>query len=295
MASHDCRQEYSDTPPARRSSLLQVGVVVLAILVLIALLAPGVQRGRSFSRRAECQSNLKSILLMVFSYTNGYSPDTYWHVVAHMPPVSAEIGNVDYAPRTIGIHRSRPTTPADREISVTRNLYNHILVRYGLPRSFICPESGDYEAKEDAFAFEDFASIRNVSYGQQVPYGKFGRPGLMGDEMMPLLADKGPYGTAMESGNTPPGPPTVGVGADAVDWRPWNSPNHGGEGQNVGLADGSVSWCRVPVVGLRGDNIYTRWSQADGGLGTDTLPRVQGTPPTRNETPWSNTDTLIYP
>ncbi len=229
------------------------------------------------------------------TYVGGYSSGEEWLLVPHKPPMLAEVGNVDYAPRKVGIHRWRKTTPEDREISTTRNLYGHILLRSHSARSFICPESGDMVAKENPFAVEDFASIRNVSYGQQVPYGKFGRPGLDRDEAMPLMADKGPYGAALESGGTPPGAPTVGAGADAADWRPWNSPNHGGEGQNVLFGDRSASWCRVPAVGLKGDNIYTRWSQADGGAGTETRPRVQGTPPTRNETPWSHTDTLIYP
>ena len=45
------------------------------------------------------------------------------------------------------------------------------------------------------------------------------------------------------------------------DFKPFNSPNHGGrgqgEGQNVGRADGSVAFAKNPLAGIDGDNIYS--------------------------------------
>ncbi len=268
--------------------------MVLAILVLIALLTPGVQRGRRLSRRAECMRNLQALGIAAITHA-GQQSDSLWWLAPHAPAAVPEVGSVDYAPGKIGIHRHRETTFDDREISTTRNLYSYVWTGSVLPRSFICPDSGDEVVEEDALVVRDFASIRNVSYGHQVPYGQFGKPCLEPQGAMPLAADKGPYGVALESGGQPPDTPAVGTLAGAADWRPWNSPNHGGEGQHVLFSWGNVSWCRVPVAGVGGDNIYTRWSQADGGLGGNTRPRMQGTPPTRNETPWSDTDTLIYP
>jgi prepilin-type processing-associated H-X9-DG protein len=110
-----------------------------------------------------------------------------------------------------------------------------------------------------------------------------------------LVADKGPYGSALESKARNPGVPRLRIGASPDDWVPWNSPNHGGEGQVALFADGHAEFLGKPISGVGGDNIYTRWSAADGGGAVSSLPRVQGTPPTGIETPWSDTDSLIYP
>ena len=110
-----------------------------------------------------------------------------------------------------------------------------------------------------------------------------------------LAADKGPFSRALETGAADPGTPTADMNSPSYDWTPWNSLNHGGEGQNVLLADGSASWMFTPLAGTSQDNIYTRWSDPTGGGAQSPQVRVQGTPPTSNETPFSDTDSLIYP
>ena len=55
------------------------------------------------------------------------------------------------------------------------------------------------------------------SYGYQVPYGEYGKPHWDVDPQMPLAADKGPYGAAIEGGTGEhPGSPTV-TAADSPD------------------------------------------------------------------------------
>lgn len=153
-------------------------------------------------------------------------------------------------------------------------------------------EKNDEDNPQD---YWDFRGYREVSYGYQLPYGKVGRPGAGGDSRMVLAADKGPYGAALEAGKPHPGVPTVGSTSPPDQWRPWNLPNHQGEGQNVLFVDGHVDWANRPVAGVKGDNIYTRWSDILGGTETDWAPRVQDTPPTGIETPFADTDALIYP
>ena len=293
MTSASHLDESTGAPRPSRSSLLQVGAVLLLLTLAVAVVVPSLHRGRMLSQRSRCMSNLRVIALNLAIYGGTEGED--WIIAPHAPPTTAEVGNVDYAPRKIGIHRQRPTTTADREISTTRNFYMLILERFLTPGTFVCPSSGDTVADEPFLAFHDFAGIQNISYGMQVPYGKFGRPGADRDQRLPLAADKGPYGAALESGAAPPSVSTARPDAPPQAWREWNSPNHGGEGQSVLFADHSVDWCRTPTVGIGQDNIYTRWSQADAGTTADPRPRMHGTPPSRNETPWSHTDALIYP
>jgi hypothetical protein len=59
-----------------------------------------------------------------------------------------------------------------------------------------------------------------------------------------------------------------------------------------------VDWASNPIVGVKNDNIYTRWSITTSGLGSSgdhPRSRIAGAPPTGTEVPASDTDTLIYP
>ncbi|MCG3138058.1 MAG: hypothetical protein HJJLKODD_01916 [Phycisphaerae bacterium] len=57
---------------------------------------------------------------------------------------------------------------------------------------------------------------------------------------------------------------------DLEDYRPFNSPNHGGrlkgEGQNVAKVDGSTAFVQTPLAGVDGDNIYTLTAAGTAGI-----------------------------
>jgi hypothetical protein len=112
---------------------------------------------------------------------------------------------------------------------------------------------------------------------------------------MILAADRGPYSAALEAGKTHPGIPTVAAADSPDDWTKWNSPNHGGTGQCVLYADSHVDFQTRPTGGIKNDNIYTRWAGAEGYLDKNESARARGIAPTGRETPWSQTDSLIYP
>jgi len=172
------------------------------------------------------------------------------------------------------------------------------------------------------------------SYGYQVPFGQYGSPSSDRQQDMPLAADKGPWGglgdtssgdlyDGTRSWHIPSGSPeyttynpdialtAIQLNDGPDEWRHYNSPNHGGpgdgEGQNVLYADGSSTFVNKPTAGIGNDNIYTRWLDNDGvdfQLGSNpneyAIPRYRGQRPTSRtsggyETPWSNTDSLIYP
>ena len=153
--------------------------------------------------------------------------------------------------------RTMPTTSGPegaREASLTRAFW--LLVRSGdvTVQQCICPSSKDKADPTLNFdLYYDFAGPRNISYGCQVPFGAIpSRPheGMHND--MVLAADKGPYVDA-----SVPAPMNLTVSSPRDAWRPFNSRNHGGEGQNALFADGHVSFMRTPIAGVESDNIYT--------------------------------------
>jgi len=73
-------------------------------------------------------------------------------------------------------------------------------------------------------------------------------------------------------------------------WRPYNSQNHNGEGQNVLFVDSHVAFIKRPLAGVGYDNIYTyqmSW--------TNPLDVFLGDIPEDEIGPLSNTDSVIVP
>lgn len=285
----------------RGLTTLDVLMIILVVLLVVLIFLPREPAGRRMAKQTVCAANLKGIGHGFHAYS--VSNNDMFPIAAHVPAVEEGIGQVRYAPGKIGLHRGRAdapdlgeTTVDDAEMSTTRNLW--ILIRAGAsaPRSFICPSSRDEPNDEDSpQVLWDFRKHSEVSYGYQVPYGKRGRPNADMDEDMALAADKGALGAALEAGMSPPGLAMPKDAAMPDDWRRWNSPNHGGEGQNVMYTDGHVVFATTPLAGVKSDNIYTRWQTPDGGTDAVLGPRIHGTPPTGIETPFGDTDSLIYP
>jgi hypothetical protein len=288
----------------RRAFLLDMQALVVLfafLLVLLPLFIPLLFSARELAKRTTCAANLKGIGMGLHTYANDGNQGM--PIAAHAKADSPEKGKVRYAPGMIGKHRGKADEPAAgesddtaAELSTTRNLWTLVRLAASTPASFICPSSNDSKNDEDnPQAFWDFRRYSEVSYGYQVPYGKLGRPSAEGDQLFVLAADKGPYGAALEAGGKNPGVPTLTLQDPPAKWRPWNSLNHRGEGQNALYADAHVDFANRPTTGVKVDNIYTRWSDATGGTDRDTVARTQGTPPTGIETPWGDTDSLIYP
>ncbi len=156
--------------------------------------------------------------------------------------------------------------------------------------SFYCPSSADSEddmrnrgadsstgtesAAQPGRNRFDFRGYTYYSYGYQMNYGRRGRPRASMESNMPVNADKGPYftagggndGTVADAVNTAAQvPPSSAFGTTEAEilaksaemWRPYNSQNHGGEGQNVSFIDNHVEFANRPIVGINNDNIFT--------------------------------------
>ena len=295
--------------PAAREALTQTDVVILiglAVILGIALVVwyPGLARPPRYN--SVCAANLKGLGTAMYTYANENSDSL--PIAAHAPATEHGKCAVTYAPGKIGTHRGNGNDPkagetsaADTEMSVTRNLWTLVRSLLVEPKIFICPSTEDQPNTEtNPQNYWDFAKGSETSYGCQVPYGTRGRPSTTCDQTMALMADKGPFGAALEAGLANPGSPTaplpmIGAQPRWEDWAPWNSPNHAGEGQVVLYADAHAGFDTTPIVGFKKDNVYTRWSDAMRGFDGNMDTRLRGTPPTGNEAPFGDTDSLIYP
>ncbi len=262
-------------------------IVILSVIVLCAALLPMTfLRRTELQRRGVCIQNLSLIGTALYTYSDD-NRDMF-PIAAHPAATKDRIGNVEYG-RQIGAYRGRWTDPqagnTDRmpvppdHLSTTRNLWT--LFRLGLITrdKFICPSTRDVANQEPkAERYWDFgvddvegpvtaeqsrAGASQVSYGYQMPYGKQGQPNV-GYDKPGVVADKGPFGAWLETGSAPPPAVFPAAADDARRWQPWNSPNHGSEGQNV-LGAAWSNFQTKPTAGWASDNIYTQLGDAPSG------------------------------
>jgi hypothetical protein len=204
----------------------------------------------------------------------------------------------------VGGARVADTTEASTSPCTSRCFWLLVRDRGLAPDRCICPSSGQTAAADpNPMLFHDFPSGKNLSYGIQVPFGSKGKPTTEREIRMPLLADRGWFGAAQETGLPSPGDP-VGVSAAKPPrgWRRWNSPNHGGpgngEGQNVMFADFHAEFDKRPLAGIDLGNIYTSWAAANANeeqrVRSEMEKPIGGRRP-GYVAPYGDTDTVIYP
>jgi hypothetical protein len=165
----------------------------------------------------------------------------------------------------------------------------YLLVKYEdvHPKAFVCllasedEEMDLYDAKEvckangwdipvDFDALNDFQNGCNLSYSMNDPQGN--PMDSSSPEGMPFMADKSnkfDTETFSERAHTGSGPNYQRTGywtdkkdKSGADEGHGNSNNHGTENQNVLFMGGHVERFETPMVGIEGDNIYTRWDES---------------------------------
>ncbi len=305
----------------RRAIALRDVIVLCGVIVLCAMVLLFTQlRHRELMRQAVCKQNLYAICTAGLTYA-GQNRD-YWPAATHAEATEDLVGKVEYV-RAIGSYRGGSGDPRAGDtgrmgerptrLSTTRNLWTLFRLNLIERDKFICPSTKDVANQEaNAKDYWDFGEgdivgpatpeqsrkgYSQVSYGYQVPYCKHARPS-QDLWFCWLVADKGPYGAHLETGATtsPPAFPTSGAPGS---WRPWNSPNHGREGQNALDVQTMVDFGETPSV-AGWDNIYTQNQLATVAPATAAQKPQHGVPPAyaAKVVPaplGRHNDTLIYP
>ena len=216
-------------------------LIAVAACIAITLIAwqPGVRRARQKSQQIACAAQLGRTGVALGQYAHDND--------GFLPYVQQRPGGVWW----------RVEGDDANSASNTRNLYMLVRRGYRPAEAFVCP-ARDRRVRvrmrpETLEAMQDFASRDDVNYSFRL---------IVDDDLLyfkkgsvrPLLADQNPL---FDPGHFDSSRQTeVNLAEDARLLRS-NSPNHGGEGQNVLYSDGLVDFLTGRTMGPGQDDIFT--------------------------------------
>ncbi len=208
--------------------VLELGALGATAALLLAVLVLGLRSVRQNALRTACADNLRSVgrALSQYSVANG-----------RRLPAIARPSDGDWLPRRV----TPPGLPFRRSADAHSNTQNLAPLlrdaRYVRISRLLCPgqrptaplASGNIHLRANSIGY---------SYLNQFgPYDHHWN----GRQSEVVLADRNPLFAPEHRRSNPM----------------TNSPNHGGAGQNILCANGTVSWTTSPNVGPIGDNIWT--------------------------------------
>jgi prepilin-type processing-associated H-X9-DG protein len=245
--------EASDATPSAyrprwRRRLAELGAMGVAAVLFVAVLFAGLGQAKRSQIRVACVGNLQKI----GAGMNAYSSDAGGHAL----PMVAMPSNHNWLRGTYdGAH------------SNSGHLMPLVSKGYVVKAVFDCPGM-PAAAEAVGMPAPSFPwDMGVIGYSYRNLYGA-DRPKWDGSATTIIMTDRNPLFTDM--------------GRKGIEQR--NSANHAGKGNNVLLADGSVTWATSPDFGPGHDNIWTI------GSGKDRLLTYTGI-----ETPGSLTDVIVCP
>lgn len=307
-----------------------VGAAVVLFIVLIGFLSPARVLSPRATCSSNLRGLMQA--MTIYAQDFGGMPDHYFETTSdpHAPASHGVtwVGTMGSS-ESLRISQETSASVSPRHSHPSRALFRLVIGGYSTPGQFICPSSGDTEDNLRNYGPDaddgvespampgrnrfDFSGYDTLSYAAQLPFGPAGREPKRARPLetlyvrFALVADKGPYyadggpglaGTRTRrdklSGLAPPNwsDAQKALNAPSQDWRPFNSRNHGGEGQNVGYADGHAEFQRWPIAGADNDNIYTLARDVTTPLGF-----INGIIPQAHEAlgPIVQTDSFLVP
>ena len=251
-------------PPHRAFSVVELLVIVLILALGTAFLMPTLCRSSEQANRARCAKTLRALGSMLQMYANenrGAFPRTAADESDWPVPVFFTNAN---SRRSFG-----PDAPAPNDVTAAMFL---LMRTQDLPGDvFICPSSTGEQTRQNPANAANFADPVQLTYSYINPYPSKAavdagfKLAFQTTSDFAIAADINPGGSALL---------TVKPDGRRREMVNVNSPNHGGDGQNVLYLDGRVEFHNTPFCGMKRpvgdrDNIYT--AGAPGGSRPQTV------------------------
>jgi prepilin-type N-terminal cleavage/methylation domain-containing protein/prepilin-type processing-associated H-X9-DG protein len=296
------KRKKSKRKSTRGFTLIELLVVISIIALLIAILLPSLAKARELADRASCSANIRSIIqsMTIYAQSNqsafpsvpGSASTTYANQAAN----PSGYVNTQLAGQII--QEWYGSANSAEYASPLGSLWLLVLSGADTTKTFICPS--DPIANAPSVEYDN-----NATGGTEDMYGQFGvmtvggTPSANGQGESYSIAYPWAFSATASAANPETASfvwvndsradqpivsdmaPLSGVGAGtfqrltttlntANTYGPYiyNSGNHGGDGQNVGFADGHVEWDTNPYVGEQADNIWTYNPATPNAAGT---------------------------